>query len=349
MGRIGTSRRQAGTLQSAVKPAHSTSFMRHSIIVETFGGPEQLNLVEEASLPLGENAARVALRAIGVNRADVLLRSGAYHGAQVPARPGIEASGEVVESTSASFPVGSRVVIFSNRTGLYTTETVALEQHMALIPEGTSYEQAAALPINWLTAWYCIHSLLQLQAGETILIPAAVSGVGHAAIQISRQIGARIIASASSDEKLAMAQQLGADVVINYTSQDLVSAVREATDGKGVNTFLDAVGGKVFAQGLKVLAPFGRVAALANVTLEDSLINTRDFYPKNAAIFGFQYGNLLASGRYLPNSDMSHILRYVAEGTFVPHIAQTFPLTNAADAHRELESRNVMGKLLLIP
>ncbi|HNJ40689.1 MAG TPA: zinc-binding dehydrogenase, partial [Acidobacteriota bacterium] len=218
--------------------------MRHSIIVETFGGPEQLNLVEEASLPLGENAARVAIRAIGVNRADVLLRSGAYHGAQVPARPGIEASGEVVESTSEKFPVGSRVVIFSNRTGLYTTETVALEQHMALIPEGTSYEQAAALPINWLTAWYCIHSLVKLQAGETILIPAAVSGVGHAAIQISRQIGARIIASASSDEKLAMAQQLGADVVINYTSQDLVSAVREATDGKGVNTFLDAVGGK---------------------------------------------------------------------------------------------------------
>jgi NADPH2:quinone reductase len=323
--------------------------MRRSIIVETFGGPDALHLVSENSLPLPDHSVRVAIKACGVNRADVLLRSGSYHGVAAPARPGIEASGEVVESSSARFPVGARVVIFANRTGLYTTETVSSEHEICLIPDGVSFERAAALPINWLTAWRCLHALIKLRADDVILIPAAASGVGTAAIQIARQVGATIIAAAGSAEKLQVAQELGAHFVVNYREANLAEAVRECTHGKGASAFLDAVGGAIFSAGLKALASFGRVAALANVTLEDSLINTRDFYPKNAEIYGFQFGNLLAAGRYDPAPDMTRILDFVADGTFAPHIARTFPLTEVAEAHRFLESREVIGKLLLAP
>ncbi|MBX7220605.1 MAG: zinc-binding dehydrogenase [Blastocatellia bacterium] len=323
--------------------------MRNSIIVEEFGGPEQLKWIEEESLPLTEKSVRIAVKAVGVNRADVLQRTGAYHGMKPPVRPGLEGSGVVLESASERFPVGTNVVLFANRTGLYTTETVSDEKHLAVIPAGVTFEQAAAIPINWLTAWYCITKLIRLQAGETIFIPAAASGVGYAAVQIAKHCGAQVIAAASSAGKLAVATEYGADATFNYRERDTTEAIRDLTAGKGTDTFLDTVGGKTFAQGLKALAPFGRVAALANVTLEDSLINTRDFYPKNAAIYGFQYGNLLNSGRYHPAEDMETILKLVANGTFRVLVAKSFPLAEAPAAHRFLESRDVMGKLVLTP
>ena len=323
--------------------------LRQAILVEAFGGPDALRLVTEATPDLGPGMLRVAVAAIGVNRADILLRAGAYHGARPPARPGLEAAGVVVESQSATFPVGSRVVIFGHRAGLYVTEAVVGESEVAAVPESLPIETAAALPINWLTAWYCLRRLIELQPDDTLLVPAAASGVSTAAVQIARRIGAKVIAAASTAEKLAFAAQLGASVTVNYAEINLAEAIRDITDGKGVTAFLDTVGGQTFADGLKALAPFGRVAALANVTLEPSLINTRDFYPKNARIYGFQLGNLMAAGRYPEaRADLEAILARVAEGTFTVPIAQAFPLEDAAAAHRRLEGRNVLGKLLLL-
>lgn len=323
--------------------------MRQTIIIEAFGEPEVLQLTEEASLPLTENSVRIELKAIGINRADVLQRIGAYHGMKPPVRPGLEGAGIVTESASEKYPVGSRVVIFANRTGLYTTETVANERDIIAIPDGVTFEQAAAVPVNWITAWYCLVRLIRLDENDTVLIPAAASGVGTAAIQIARDRGARIIAAASTAEKLELARKLGASFTVNYKEINLVEAIRDITDGKGVSAFLDTVGGATFAEGLKSLGAFGRVAALANVTLENSLINTRDFYPKNAEIYGFQMGQLMASGRYHPADDMATILSKISDGTFSPVIANKFALTDAPTAHRFLEDRVAEGKVLLIP
>ncbi|WP_246602079.1 quinone oxidoreductase family protein [Chloracidobacterium validum] len=322
---------------------------RQAMIVETFGGPEALRLVTEELPNLTPGLARVAIEAIGVNRADILLRAGAYHGARPPARLGLEAAGTVVESCTPDLPVGSRVVIFGNRTGLYATEVVVQPSEVALLPDAVSTVTAAALPVNWLTAWYCLRRLIGLRPDDTLLIPAATSGVGVAAIQIARHVGARIIAAASTPEKLAVAARLGAHVTVNYAEINLLEAVRDITEGKGVTAFLDTVGGLTFADGLKALAPFGRVTALANVTLEPSVINVRDFYPKNAQIYGFQLGNLMAAGRYPEaRADLDTILERVADRTFHPIIAGSFPLSDAATAHRQLESRAVIGKLLLV-
>ncbi|OYT72427.1 MAG: hypothetical protein CFK52_05275 [Chloracidobacterium sp. CP2_5A] len=322
---------------------------RQAIIVETFGGPDALRLVTEATPDLAPGLLRVAVEAIGVNRADILLRAGAYHSARLPTRPGLEAAGVVVESLSDEFPVGSRVVIFGNRAGLYVTEAVVHESEVVAIPESVTTATAAALPINWLTAWHCLHRLIELRSDDTLLVPAAASGVGAAAIQIARDAGAKVIAAASATEKLAFAARLGASVTVNYAEINLVEAVRDITGGQGVTAFLDTVGGQTFADGLKALAPFGRLVALANVTLEPSLVNTRDFYPKNARIYGFQLGNLLAAGRYPEaRADLEAILLRVADGVFAAPIAQSFPLEAAAAAHQLLERRGVLGKLLLV-
>ncbi|MGQ9896243.1 MAG: quinone oxidoreductase family protein [Acidobacteriota bacterium] len=322
---------------------------RQAIVIEVFGGPDVLRLVTEEAPVLEPGQLRVAVEAIGVNRADILLRTGAYHGVRPPARPGLEAAGVVVESQAAQFPVGSRVVIFGHRKGLYVTEAVVHADEVALLPEAVTTTTAAALPINWLTAWYCLHRLIQLRPDDTLLVPAAASGVGTAAIQLARHIGATVIAAASNSEKLAFATRLGACVTVNYAQINLLEALRDITENKGVTAFLDTVGGQTFADGLKALAPFGRVVALANVTLEPSLINVRDFYPKNARIYGFQLGNLMAAGRYPEaRTDLENILVQVANGTFQVPIAGTFPLAAADAAHKQLESRTVRGKLLLV-
>lgn len=321
-----------------------------AVVVGRFGGPEVLELHELPAVALEPGAVRVRVEACGVNRADVLLRKGAYHGATAPARPGLEGAGTVVQVTAgSSYAPGDRVVLFADRSGLYCDEAVPQESAIARIPDGVTATQAAALPINWITAYACLHKLIEIGPQDTILIPAAASGVGTAAIQLAKAAGARVIACASTEAKLALARKLGADETFNYREDDVVEAVKARTSGAGVDCVIDIVGGAMFAAALKALAPFGRVAALANVTLEDSVINTRDFYPKNARIMGFQYGRLIAAGRYDPRPDLEAILDGIAIGAYQPVIDRTLPLSEAAEAHRLLESRQVLGKLVLIP
>jgi len=323
-----------------------------AIQVSGFGSADVLRL-REVPVPQPEaGEVLIELHGVGVNRADILLRSGSYHAAPpFPFVPGFEGSGIVREADpkAEGFKPGDRVLAMAGRPGFYAEYVAAPAAKVFHIPEGFGWVEAAALPTAWLTAWYCLSELARLRTGETILIRGAASGVGDAALQLARTLGARVIAAVGSDEKADWARAQGADWAINYERQDVVEQVGKVTDGKGVEVVLDAVGGKDFVNSVKVAGHFGRVVAMANVTLEPSLVNTRDFYPKNARIYGFQLGNLIARGGYDPRDHLEHLMRLVTDGKVHVHIDRTFPLAEAAAAHRYLEARQNRGKVALVP
>jgi NADPH2:quinone reductase len=318
--------------------------------VDTFGPPEVLQLVEMAPPPLGPGELRLAVRAAGVNRADILLRTGKYHGVKAPVFPGREAAGVVTEVAPdvRGLAPGARVVVFGGRPGCYATEAVAPAARAVALPAGVSFEHAAALPTSWLSAWYTLVRLAQVKAGETVLVQGAASAVGHAAVQIARRAGARVLATAGSREKLDWLRGLGADEGIDYSREDVAERVRAITGGKGVEVVLDAVGGRAFRSSLESLAYRGRCVSMANVTTEDSVVNTRDFYPKNATIYGFQLPFLIERDGYDPRPDLAELLRLVERGELRVHVDRTFPLADAAAAHRWLEERRNRGNVVLV-
>jgi NADPH2:quinone reductase len=321
------------------------------IRVDAFGPAENLKVVEMESPPLQAGEVRIAASACGVNRADVLQRTGAYHGAKVmPVFPGREAAGTVAEVGPgvSGFAVGDRVLGFGGRPGCYASEVNFPVERLVRIPDGVSFEQAACLPTSWLSAWYTLVRLARLQQGETVLIQGAASAVGHAAVLIARWRGARPIATAGSAEKLEWLRGLGAADGIDYSREDVAARVAELTGGKGCEVVLDAVGGKAFGASLKALAYGGRCVSMANVTTEDSVVNTRDFYPKNAAIYGFQISFLREKSGWDARPDLAELLALIASGALRPHVDRTFPLADAAGAHRWLEERRNRGNVLLV-
>ncbi|WP_214322512.1 quinone oxidoreductase family protein [Nonomuraea sediminis] len=309
--------------------------------IEKFGGPEVLVPGEAPDPVAGPGQVLVRLAAASVNRADVLIRSGAYHRARRPPLiPGMDGAGTVVsvgEGVTDVLP-GQRVMGLGRE--LYAELAAIPAGHLAVLPDEVDLTVAAAVPSVWITAWYCLHRLAGIAKGETVVVHAAASGVGTAAVQVAAEAGARVIAVAGTREKAAWAASFGA---VPATGEEEVAAL---TDGRGADVVIDAVGGPVFAQSLRQVAYGGRVVALANVALEPSLIDTRDFYPKNATIRGFQLTNLMNHG-YVPREDLQEIAARIASGAYRVPIEARFPLEQAAEAHRRLEQRTTRGKLVL--
>ena len=323
-----------------------------AIQVNEFGGPETMRLADVPGPEIGDDEMLIDVAAASVNRVDILLRSGKYHRTPpLPFVPGAEGSGTVVavSPSAQGFRPGDRVVALGGRPGFYAEQVVTSVDQAVRVPEGLDVALAGSMPIVWLSAWYCLRHLVRITAKDTVVIHAAASGVGDAAVQIAKLVGSRVIATAGSDDKVAWARSNGADWGINYTRQDFVAETNEITGGRGVDVVLDLVGAGTFAASLKVLAHGARVAAMANVTMEDSLINTRDFYPKNAVIYGFQITNLVEHGGYDPRPDLTELLKLAAAGRIQVRIDRWFPLAEAPDAHRYLEDRRNRGKVVLIP
>lgn len=319
--------------------------------IAEFGGPEVLQGVEVAPPEVGPDEVLVEIRAAAVNRVDVLMRSGRYHTPPtLPFVPGREASGVVIDVGAEvdGARSGDRIVAFAGRPGAYAELMAVPARDVFAMPEGLEWAPAASLPIAWLTAWHCLRHVADVQKGEIVLVHAAASGVGDAAVQIAKQLGALVIASAGSDEKVAWAEANGADWGVNYERQDVVAEVARVTESAGVDVVIDAVGGPVFSQSLKAVGRGGRVVALANVSLEDSVVNTRDFYPKNATIYGFQIANLMQEG-HDPRLDLEELMGLVAAGTLNVHVDRVFPLEDAPAAHKYVEERRNRGKVVLVP
>jgi NADPH2:quinone reductase len=326
-----------------------------AIVIREFGGPETLAVVELPDPVPGPGEVLIEVAAAGVNRVDVLVRTGRYHRAgQPPLRLGVEGAGIVraVGDRDGEIAVGQRVVAMgaTNEPGFYAELAVVPAVQVIPVPDGVDLQSAAALPTAWLSAWYCLRRLADLQPGEWVLVHAAASGVGSAAVQIALDAGATVVATAGSAEKCDWVRGLGAQHVLDsskFAGQLLVDEVLQRTGGRGIEVALDLVGGQSFADSLRAIGFAGRVVAMANVALAPSTVDTRDFYPKNARIFGFQITNLMDHG-YDPRPDLVELLDGIAAGRFAVPIDVTFPLSRAADAHRYLEQRANKGKVLLL-
>jgi NADPH2:quinone reductase len=247
--------------------------------------------------------------------------------------------------------IGQRVVAMgeTNVPGFSAGRAVVPATRVIAVPDGVDLRYATALPTSWLSAWYCLRRLADVQAGETVLIHAAASGVGSAAVRIAVDVGATVIATANSPKKSYWVRNLGAHRVLDSSvlhGDAWVDGVKDLTDRKGVDAVLDIVGGPVFADSLRVIGYGGRVVAMASVALAPSAVDTRDFYPKNGRIFGFQITALMEHG-YDPRPDLGELLAGVAAQRFTVDIDAVFPLANAADAHRHIELRANRGKVLL--
>ncbi len=323
-----------------------------AIQIESFGGPEILSLKDLPEPEPGPDELLVELHAAGVNRVDILTRTGAYHGGTtLPIVLGREGAGVVRTAGAAvakDFHAGDRVLVFRARPGCYAERVAVPATRAVKIPEALGFGPAAALPVAWLSAWYSLVRLAKLGLGETILIQGGASGVGQAALEIAKHLGARAIATAGAPDKLAFAREAGAVHAIDYATADVTEEVLRFTEGKGVDVVLDAVGGRAFRSSLRSLGHGGRCVALANVALEESKIDTRDFYPKNATILGFQINNLMDRG-FDPRDDLRELARLCAAGALRVHVDRVFPLEEAAAAHRWLEERRSRGKVLLAP
>ncbi|WP_225097547.1 zinc-binding dehydrogenase [Streptomyces sp. CoH27] len=325
-----------------------------AVRIEEFGGPEVLVPVEVPDPVPGPGQVLVRIAAAGVNRADALLRAGSYHRAgRPPLIPGAEAAGTVAALGEGvtGFRVGQPVIAFggAESPGYYAESAAVSARQVAARPDGLDPVEAATLPIAWLSAWYCLRRLAQVTAGETVVVKAAASGVGTAAVQIAAEAGARVVALAGSAERSAWAGEFGAADVVDtsrHTDDGEVEEVLRLTGGRGADVVLDTVGGPSLRRSLCETAHGGRVVSLANVALAPTTLDTRDFYPKNIAILGFQLTNLQIHG-YDPRPDLRELAERVAAGRYRVPVETVLPLERAREAHERLESRGNRGKIVL--
>jgi NADPH2:quinone reductase len=320
-----------------------------AIVVPEFGDPEVMREQEWADPRPGVGEVVVRVRAAGVNFADHLMRRGAYRGQQPPLIPGLELAGEVVMvgPDVEGLEVGQRVFGWGHDT--YAELAAVPATKLLPIPEHLSFEEAAAVPVVFGTAWMCLGPLARTQPGEWVLVHAAGSGVGTAAIQIAKALGAYVVATAGADWKLERARELGAEATVNYTTtEDLAGEIERATDGHGVDVVLEGVGRATFAASTKAAAPMGRIVIYGAPSGARVELDTRHAIFKNLTIYGLAITN---EPRAQTTADefRGGGLALLQQRRISPVIHRVLPLGEAAEAHRIMLSRDLFGKLVLVP
>jgi NADPH:quinone reductase len=325
-------------------------FMK-AVQLKEFGGPEVLNLVQvDKPVPQGHEVL-IEVKAIGVNYADTARREGQYVvKTTLPFIPGAEVAGIVTEigEKVTNIKPGTRVVTLIESAG-YADYALADARGIIPLPEHLDFQTAVALPLQGLSAYHVLKTMGRLEKGETVLVHAAAGGVGTIAVQLAKLMGAgKIIATASSSEKLELAREMGADVLINYTESDWVEQVLEATNGKGVDVALEMVGGDVFNKTIKCLATFGRLVIFGAASGEQSRFYPASLMARNQSVIGFFLPQIMRKPELLQPS-LVELLTYLGEGKLKLMIGGVYPLEEAAEVHRLLQSRKTTGKLILVP
>ncbi|MEO7003004.1 MAG: NADPH:quinone oxidoreductase family protein [Ktedonobacterales bacterium] len=314
------------------------------------GGPDVLKLDELTTPQPQAGEVLILVRASGVNYADIARRYGRYlEPTPLPYIPGSEVAGEIVAlgpdvAAQGGLQVGSSVMALCPNGGY--AEYLALPASIVIpMPAGLDMVQAAALPLQGLTAYHILHTSGRMQPGETVLVNAAAGGVGTLAVQLAKSGGAgKVIAAAGWDEKLHLARELGADETINYTTEDIAERVRAMTDGKGADVILEPVGGEVFNRSLAAVARGGRLVTFGQASGQPGTIDTGRLMTRNAAVVGFWLAILPAR---LMQEGMLALMTQLGEGKLRVIVGGTYPLAEAARAQQDLESRSTTGKLVL--
>jgi NADPH2:quinone reductase len=320
-------------------------------------GPADVLRYEETDDPRPKpDEVLVKIAASGVNFLDIYYRSGfhwgGHHRRPLPYIPGAEAAGTVVEvgSEVSGLKIGDRVAYgISNGFGSYAELHAVPSWHLITLPDTIDMQTAAAVMLQGMTAHYLTHSTYAVKSHDTVLIHAAAGGTGLLLVQIAKMRGARVIGTVSTKEKVRLARDAGADETINYSEEDFAAEVRKLTDGKGVNVVYDSVGKDTYEKSLDSLAPLGVLVIFGQAS--------GPVPPFDTAVLNAK-GSLSLARPSLTHNVASHddvlwragdLFRWIKAGKLKTQIAKTFSLADAADAHRELESRRSVGKILLIP
>jgi len=320
-----------------------------AILFDQLGGPEVLKLGDASKPEVRPGWVLLKNHAIGINFADNFFRQGQYLiRPKLPDTPGLEAAG-VVEAVGPGvehLKPGMRVTAIGTRT--YAEYCVASASQVMPLPDFVSFTEGAAFPIQTLTAYHMLHTSHQTTPGQTVLVHSAAGGVGIVAVQIAKAAGARVIGTVSNDSKINLVKEYGADAVINYVTQDFAEEALKLTNGKGVDLILDAVGKPTLEKGLNCLAPFGHLILYGRAGGVPDPVNLMSLFQKSLKVSGF----VLYTVSAMPDKHREGIeksFQLMQQGKLKMLVGKTFPLAEAAEAHRYMESRQSVGKLVLIP
>jgi NADPH2:quinone reductase len=320
-----------------------------AIVFDKVGGPEVLKLAEVPKPEVKAGTVLVKVRAAGINFADTLFRQGQYlMQPKLPDTPGFEAAGEIeaVGEGVSNLKPGQRVAILGSKT--YAEYALAPATQVIPLPEGVSFEQGAAFPVQVLTAWHMLHTSHRTESGQTVLVHSAAGGVGIVAVQIAKAAGARVFGTVSSPSKVALVKEYGADEVINYVSDDFAAEANRLTGGRGVDLILDAIGATTMEKGLTCLAPFGHLILYGRSGGPPEPLNLFRLLEKSTKVSGFVLYTVTAVPDVMRRG-IEESFKLIASGKLKLVIGKTFPLAEAAAAHKFMESRQSTGKLILIP
>ena len=322
--------------------------MPKAVVCRELGPPERLRLETFASAPLGQGQVRVAVHAAGINFPDILMAAGEYQlRPELPFTPGVEAAGEVIEvDGAAGIAVGDKVIV-KMRHGAYADEAVVAPSQLTPLPSTFDYAEGATFLAAHGTAYHALIDRGRVQPGEVLLVHGAGGGVGLAAVEMGKMLGATVIAAASSEEKLAVAQARGADHLVLYGREPFRDAVKRITDGGGADVVFDPVGGEIFEDSLRCIAWGARVLVIG-FTGGIGLARTNLLLIKGASVLGVRAGEAVRKNPAAGEVRLKALLGWAEAGKLRPNVSHRLPLENYAQAMRLLIDRKAIGRVALM-
>ena len=321
-----------------------------AVLCKEFGPIDQLVLEDVAPLHAGPGQVVISVKACGINFPDSLIVQGKYQTKPpLPFSPGLEVAGVIQEVGPgvANLDIGQRVIAFPGVGGL--AEELLVESWLVFpIPDAMSYPEGAGFLITYGTSYHALVARGQLKAGETLLVLGAAGGVGLTAVEIGKVVGARVIAAASSAEKLALCRDYGADETINYVTENLRDRIKALTGGKGVDLVYDPVGGELAEQAVRSLAWLGRYLVIGFAAGDIPRIPLNLLLLKSSSLVGVYWGAALKANPKAGRAEVTELLSWFAAGKLKPCISATYPLEKAAEAIAQVAGRQTKGKTVVV-
>lgn len=320
-----------------------------AIVCRTLEGPSSLLVEEKPRVDLKPGQVRVAIKAAGINFPDILMTTGEYQlKPDLPFTPGMESAGDVTEVSGdvAGVAVGDKVIV-KLRHGGYAGEVVVTPSQLTPLPSGFDYAEGATFLAAHGTAYHALVDRAQIKSGEVLLVHGAGGGVGLAAVEIGKLLGAKVIAAASSEEKLAVAKAKGAEHLVLYGREPFRDAVKRITDGRGADVVFDPVGGEVFEQSLRCIA-WGARLLVIGFTGGVGLAKTNLVLIKGASVLGVRAGEAARKNPALDEERLTTLHGWAEGGHVRPHISHRLPLEDVASAMQLLIDRKAIGRVALV-